>query len=337
MRITRRTHQTTTGESTRRLLWRKRNNNPLFPVLILRRKTMPTHCDTTSCSDSPHLVSASMVGARKVRSIWRGKPWFTLLAGALLMSSAGCARLGLFQSSPPPAPLVQGTRGEIAARVAELEQSLANNDLRGSSRRDAELTLEELRGRLETGDFQVGDQFVITVVQDTVGVDTASVREGLVVSFAALPEVGVNGVLRSELQPRLQAHLDRYVRNASLRVNVLTRIAVLGYVGRPGYYSVSADRPVSEVIMMAGGPTPLTKLDKITVKRDDKELVGTREWNRAVKDGLTLAQLGVQPGDQIEVGGSQPRNWFRVFQIIFFASSAFFALVRLLLFIYPEE
>jgi protein involved in polysaccharide export with SLBB domain len=234
-------------------------------------------------------------------------------------------------------PLVDGTRAQLAARVAELEQVTSDGSLTGDARTEAVSDLALLRARLDNGDFQVGDQLIVTVSRDEVQVDTATVREGKVVSFAALPDVSLAGLLRTEAQGRLQEHLDRYRKEFSLRVNVLTRVQVVGQVTRPGFYNISRDRPVSEVIMMAGGPTPASKLDDVSIRRDRRLIVKPSQWREAVKSGTTIAQLGLQPGDEVEVAGRrQGLQAVQIVQIGFLAVSGTFAIIQLLNWIYAE-
>jgi protein involved in polysaccharide export with SLBB domain len=193
-----------------------------------------------------------------------------------------------------------------------------------------------LRDRLASGDFKVGDQVIVTVSQDLVQVDTATIRDGMVVAFAALPDVSVAGLLRSELLPRLQAHVDRFRKEHTVRVNLLTRLQVIGQVARPGYYGISPDRPASEIIMLAGGPSALGRLDRVSIRRNQKLIVKASQWREAVNGGMTVAQLGLQPGDEVEVGGRQQRGLFEITRNLAFVASGVFAFIRILQFIYQE-
>jgi hypothetical protein len=270
---------------------------------------------------------------RQRRALTRGLAWL-LVATAL----GACSRPGfLVRTSPATVPYVNSSRAEIATRVAELEQLTSGGSLKGNDRKEAMAELTLLRNRLEQGDFQVGDQIIVTVARDTVGVDTASVREGQQVAFAALPDVSLAGVLRSELLPRLQAHVDRYIKQATVRVNVTTRLQIVGQVTRPGFYSISPDRPVSEVLMLAGGPTPIARIDEVTIRRDQKVIVKPKQWQEAVKVGTTVAQLGLRPGDEIEITGKKGINWQQVVQIGFLAVSGTLAVIQVLRLVYAEN
>jgi len=278
------------------------------------------------------------MSTRVVRSL-------TLLALALVtVSTSGCFLRRpdfMIRTHPREVPLVDGTRVQIAERVSELEAQLANGGVRGGERERAERDLALLRSRLERGDFQVGDQVIVTISREQVSVDTATVREGLVIALASqgeLPDVSLNGVLRSETQQRVQSHVDRYLRDVNVRVTLLTRLQVTGGVIRPGYHGVSPDRPVTDILMAAGGPTPMAKLDRVTIRRGGKLIVKASQWQAAVREGTTIAGLGLQPGDEvaIEQAGQRMQTW-QLVQTGLFAVSAAFALIQLLQFIYAED
>ncbi len=260
-----------------------------------------------------------------------------LLLG-LLLTLAACSRPGfLVRTAPAVVPLVDASRAEVAARVGELETATSNGSLRGDDLRDAQAELARLQLRLDRGDFQVGDQIIVTVTQiDGVGVDTASVRDGMVISFAALPDASVAGVLLSEIQPRLQDHLDKYIKNATVRVNLTLRLQIVGFVGRPGFYVISPDRPVSEILALAGGLQASAKLDEVTIRRNGRVIVKPKQWQDAVKVGTTVAQLGLRPGDEVEIGGEKPRNWLQILRSIGFIATGLFSIIRLLQLFYRE-
>jgi len=251
---------------------------------------------------------------------------------------SGCFLRGPGPLVAPSVPMLEAGRESVAERVAQLESDLAARRLSGQRRRDAERELLLLRARLDRGDLRVGDQLVITTTGvGEVKTDTATVREGMLVSFASLPDASVAGLLQGEVQPRLQAHTDRFFLNRTVRVSVPTRIAVLGEVVRPGYYAIPSDRPVAELLMLAGGPTPLSALDDITVRRDGRRILSTAAWKRGQRAGLTVGELGLQSGDEIEIGRQRRFDWAQFSQLAFVVVGASVALLQLLLIIYREE
>jgi len=234
--------------------------------------------------------------------------------------------------------MLSNSRAQVTQRVAELEQQISSKTLTGNRRKDAEAELAILRRRLAEGDLQVGDQLVITILGDSaVRADTATVRDGHVVSFGGLPDAEMAGVLQSEARDRLQAHTDRYFKNRTVRVNILTRLGVLGEVARPGFYSTSSDRPVSDLLMLAGGPTPLSELSKVSVRRNGERLISEKAWDTAQKTGMTIGQLGLRPGDEIEFGRRRQVNWAQISQIALIALAGSATFFQVLTLIYREE
>lgn len=244
--------------------------------------------------------------------------------------------LSLAAQSAPMAGAQRATRTELAARLQQLESLVASA---GRADQRSKLLAEQtaIRARLENGDFKVGDRFVMTVRFDSVRVDTASVRDSLVVSILNLPDLRLQGVLRSELDERLNQHVARYIRNASVRSNVLTRIAVLGAVRAPGFYYASPDRPVSDILMLAGGPAPEANLGRFELRRGTTTLVEGKKSRELLESGRTLEQLDVQSGDEFRIPMKRKVNWGLVIQLFFIASSLFFAVFQFLQWYYGRE
>ena len=101
--------------------------------------------------------------------------------------------------------------------MTELETATTNGSIKGEKRMKAMEQLADLRTRLAEGDFRVGDRFFSTVTMDTSRSDTLSIRDGLLVSVANLPDVSLKGVLRSELDTVLTAHVLRFFKNVRVR------------------------------------------------------------------------------------------------------------------------
>ncbi|MCE2901951.1 MAG: polysaccharide biosynthesis/export family protein [Gemmatimonas sp.] len=259
-----------------------------------------------------------------------------LHGGMFAVALAGVPRL-IEGQEPFSRSTQQATRADLAAQISALEQRLAGNSLRGKSADRARLELAALRDRLALGDFRVGDRFVITVRMDSIRADTASVRDSLKVSVLNLPDLTLAGTLRSELNERVNSHVARYVRNADVRTNVLTRIAVFGAVARPGFYYTAPDRPVSDIVMLAGGPAPEANLDQFELLRAKRTVVSVKDSRKAIKEGRTLEQLDVQSGDEFRITTKRRINWQFVIQIFFILSSLLFALVGFLQWYYDRQ
>jgi protein involved in polysaccharide export with SLBB domain len=231
----------------------------------------------------------------------------------------GLIALALPISLPAQAPTdsqrAPVTRERLEAMATQAEQQAAagtSAQLREQKRSEA----AALRERLRDGDFQVGDRILLSSI-DSSGkplTDTLTVRAGRLVTVPMAGEVSLQGVLRSELQARLTKEIARYVKEPSIKVTPLTRVAVFGPVGRPGFYWVPTDILVSDAIMTAGGPGQGAALDRTVVRRGSKIVLSTAAVSNAIRVGTTLDQLGVRAGDEIVVGEKKPKNWVSILQ-----------------------
>jgi protein involved in polysaccharide export with SLBB domain len=112
----------------------------------------------------------------------------------------------------------------------------------------------------------------------------------------------LSGVLRSELKDRVTAEVLKYVRAQEVEVTPLTRIAVLGEVARPGFFAFRSDAPITDAIMLAGGPTADADIEHTVVRRDSHQYRSAKETRQAVAKGLTFDQFGLSAGDELVVG-----------------------------------
>jgi protein involved in polysaccharide export with SLBB domain len=236
-----------------------------------------------------------------------------------------------------PAGAQRATRAELQTRVMELERQLAAGRIKDRDRQRAGGEMAAIRARLEQGDFRVGDRFLVTVRLDSARTDTAVVRDSLKVALLNLPDISLVGVLRSELDVRMGDHVSRYLRNAELRATVLTRIAVFGAVARPGFYYAAPDRPLSDLVMLAGGPAANANLYEMEVNRGRTRLVRSKESRRFIKEGRTLEQLDVQSGDEVRVPERRRINWQLVIQLFFIVSTLFFSIFNFLRWYYDRD
>jgi len=241
-------------------------------------------------------------------SLIRRLPWATLALAAV----------GVF----PIAPLfAQATPGVVESRLdmrraqatrAELEASLLQIDSilnsPGYSRRIREAKQREatlIRERLIAGDLQVGDQIALVVQGEQQFTDTFTVGPGRVISLPGLPDIELEGILRSEAQTYLTEQLSRFMRDPSVRVQALIRMAILGAVGRQGFYQIPAELLVSDAIMVAGGPGGSADPSKTVVRRGGTVLLTESEVEEAMTRGTTLDQLNLRAGDAIVVDEKQ--------------------------------
>ncbi len=221
----------------------------------------------------------------------------TFSAGALHQARAQTAQ------GSPVAPKFE-TRAELEA------QALVADSLH----RKSEAWL--LRTRLEHGDFQEGDRIVMVMRNNPALTDTLTVRAGKVLQLPQMDPLSLEGVLRSELTDRLTQHVGKYLRDPSLTATPLLRLAVLGHVGRPGFYYVPADALLSDVIMKAGGPSPDGDLSKANVRRGTDVVWPEADVRTALADGLSLDRLHLRAGDELYVGARRRIDWYMILPLV---------------------
>jgi hypothetical protein len=217
------------------------------------------------------------------------------------------------------------TRESLEARAVAAESALAaasSEELREARRADA----WALRERLRAGDFHPGDRVALVVEGHATMSDTFTVRTGKTLLIPDLPEIALAGVLRAELHDHLTREIGRFVREPKIRVSPLMRVAVLGNVGRPGFYGLPADALLSDAIMLAGGPAPDADLARSTVRRAAERLFGSGDVSAALSNGMTLDQLDIRAGDEIIIGEKRNFNLMTAIQTIGVASSLLLAL-----------
>jgi hypothetical protein len=187
----------------------------------------------------------------------------------------------------------------------------------------------ELRARMRTGDFQAGDNLLLSVRGDTTLSGTYTVQPSRTLIVATLPPIPLTGVLRSELQPYLAGRLRTFVRDTLLRGTPLVRIGVLGEVTHPGYYRVSLDQKLSDALMVAGGPTAQADLPRTTIRRGEATVLTESAVRDAMIRGLPLDKLDVDSGDELVVVAPRQRNWTLITQLAGLATGIVLALQTL--------
>ena len=202
---------------------------------------------------------------------------------------------------------------EAAAERTE-SAALATTDAAARAKLMAEA--QTLRLRLAEGDFQVGDRIVIRVAGDSTLRDTMTVRAGLVLSIGQYGDVSLRGVLRQDLLQHLTTALARYIREPQVQALTLVRVAVIGAVARPGYYHVAGDALMTDLVMLAGGPSSEGDLARISVRRNAGELIADDAVRTAVASGRTVADLGLRAGDEIVVGERKRRSVGSMLQVL---------------------
>jgi hypothetical protein len=161
---------------------------------------------------------------------------------------------------------------------------------------------KNIEERLATGDFQLGDRLIIRVVGDSAFRDTLAVRTGQEVQLPNMPPLKLAGVLRSELQDKAREHIAQFIRDPQVQATALVRLGVLGSVTRPGYYTVSPEKPLSEALMAAGGLTAEAELKKASISRNGAERWPPEAVRQAMAQGSSVDEMGLQTGDELTIG-----------------------------------
>lgn len=158
-----------------------------------------------------------------------------------------------------------------------------------------------IRARLASGDFQAGDQIILTVQGEQELSDTFTVGEAV---DLALPQVGtlsLRGVLRSELKDRVTGFLSQYLRDPVVEVRPLLRLLVEGQVARPGFYGIAPEQPLADVFNAAGGLTPMAKVNEMRVQRGAATIWGGAPLQDALGHGYSVDRLSIRAGDRLFV------------------------------------
>ncbi len=232
-------------------------------------------------------------------------------------------------TGPVTATTARATRAELTAALERAERAAAQGT--GPARDRAQNDAAAIRVRLRNGDFQAGDRIAITIGGDTTRRDV-TVREGVEIDLPyGIPSLPLVGVLRSELPDVVEAHFRKYVRDPDVRARALQRVNVTGAVGRPGVYWVAGDVPVAELVMLAGGTGQGSRTDRITVFRAGREVIDRKQYAVLVREGRTIEQAGVLPGDEVRVPlERQGRSTGQIVTYAFFAVSALTAVLALI-------
>lgn len=161
-----------------------------------------------------------------------------------------------------------------------------------------------LRRRLTEGDLAEGDRVIIAYdgpgLQRT---DTLVVQVGRALRLSEpMGDLRVRGLLRNEVADSISARVARYFRNNTVHVTPLLRVSVTGAVRAPGFYYVRSDMPLSDVIMRTAGQDQSSDVGNVTIRRGAQTLWSPDDVQTALREGLTVEELTLEPGDEISVG-----------------------------------
>jgi protein involved in polysaccharide export with SLBB domain len=252
--------------------------------------------------------------------------------------SSACFCLALFISGGTltAQTTVWKTPGPIAAR-ADLQETLARFEAASRSaaysealRARAREAATAVRRRLQEGDFRVGDQVILSVEGEAALSETFIVGSGRILELPLVGAVSLIGVLRSELESHLSREIGRFITQPDLRASSFIRVSIEGELGQPGFHLFPAETPLPEVVMAVGGATPRAQLAKMWIER-----AGERVWHGgslqlALREGLTLDELGIQSGDKIVVPGRPMFSVGEIFRAVGILAGTLWAINRVL-------
>lgn len=199
---------------------------------------------------------------------------------------------------------LHASRAQLEQLLQAYEKELAGEDYSDHLRAIAGGEADLIRARLKEGDFQVGDQIVLAVAGQQSLTATFTVTDGRRLVLPDVGEVPLAGLLRSELKAALTDHIAKYVRNPQLHVQANIRIAVFGEIGKPGYHVAPSESLLTDVLMLAGGPTRSAKQQNIKIRRNGDVIWEGNTLQDAMVEGRTLDQLSLRAGDEVQVPGS---------------------------------
>ena len=239
----------------------------------------------------------------------------------LCLHSLAAGAVGAQASRPndsttaPPVVRQYETRAQLQAMAKAAEKE----------HRSSEAWL--LNYRLKNGDFQEGDRILFTLESgqiaqgnaqtaqggraDRRGMDTLKVKSGKMVEFDQMPDLSLEGVLRSELSDTLRHHLSKYIKEPDFRATPLLPVVILGAVGTPGYVYTAADAVLRDVLTRARF-TGQADLNKINIRRSGNVIWKPSDVRIALNDGMSVDGLHLVAGDEIEVGVKQRFGLSRV-------------------------
>jgi protein involved in polysaccharide export with SLBB domain len=219
------------------------------------------------------------------------------------------------------------SRAELERRVTLLDALAASTAYSERARARSAQEAASIRKRLADGDFRVGDRIYVEI-EGTVPVagaatpqsavqDTLTVLDGARITVRGVGEISLVGVLRAELQERVNRAVNEVILNSRSTTRPLVRLAVFGAVTSPGYYSIPLETRLDNLIMLAGGPTVLASTEKMRVVRGDTIVLDASEVRSFIAGGAVVGAMGLQEGDQLTIEpGAQPLDRNQALQLI---------------------
>jgi len=229
--------------------------------------------------------------------------WFGLISLLILTEGSGQV-VGAIEISPEAKKSIIESDASPASETScdEAEQVVFGFDLFNLKRAEG----EELGAQILPPNYNLGpgDHLGIYLL------GTEPLQFEVVVNVEGkifIPSVGVfavAGLTLDEFRTVLNTKLSKYYANYHIDLMLLSpkfiRVAVIGEVERPGYYSISALNSILEVVVKAGGPTRKGSLRNIELFRNGK-LIGYHDLYNFLMQGRAVEPSLLQTGDRIFV------------------------------------
>ncbi len=149
--------------------------------------------------------------------------------------------------------------------------------------------------------MHVGDRLTLDVEGEQALTGTFTVLDGPSVVLPTIGTIPLAGVTRDGVEAYLTGQLARYIRRPVVHARALLWVGVVGEVSRPGYYALGADALLSDALMAAGGMTNLAQVKNVKIVRANSDVRNASATREALAKGLTLAEIGIESGDQVLV------------------------------------
>jgi protein involved in polysaccharide export with SLBB domain len=195
------------------------------------------------------------------------------------------------------------SRAELEMRRDSLEGRLFQvEDLDSDEARALERQIAGIETRLANGDFRAGEVVGLEVRGQPQWTGSFTVQPDQTLALPGVPPIDMDGVLYAEADEVIRSGLATVLRDPQIEIDTQMRVGVVGEVTEPGYYDVSGSMLVSDVLMLAGGPTTRAKTEKIRVRRFGETIL---EGPQITAPGLTLDDLDIRSGDAIEMPSTE--------------------------------
>ncbi len=163
------------------------------------------------------------------------------------------------------------------------------------------VTLGWAQSTPDAGGLQPGDIIRIRVWREPdLSGEFAVLEDGT----AVLPRLGaypVAGKRLEDVQRELVEEYSHTLIDPSVEIVIMRRVMVAGEVRAPGFISIDPTMKLADALLMAGGPLPSAKENRVELVRD-----GERTTYR-IRDALLVEDLPLQSGDLLYV---PKKNWF---------------------------